>query len=38
MAQMLAKDLPGFVKIHEPLIKSAGALFYDAPVLTRERT
>lgn len=29
-----AKDLPEFVKIHEPLIQATGALVYDAPALT----
>jgi hypothetical protein len=29
-----AKDLPDFVKIHEPLIQATGALVYDAPALT----
>jgi hypothetical protein len=31
-----AKDLPEFVKIHEPLIQATGALVYDAPALTWE--
>jgi hypothetical protein len=29
-----AKDLPDFVKIHEPLIQATGALVYDAPALS----
>ena len=31
-----AKDLPDFVKIHEPLIQATGALVYDAPALIWE--
>lgn len=31
-----AKHLPDFVKIHEPLIQTTGALVYDAPALTWE--
>ncbi|HUU25181.1 MAG TPA: hypothetical protein VMW68_06400 [Methyloceanibacter sp.] len=31
-----AKNLPEFVKIHEPLIQATGALVYDAPALTWE--
>ena len=31
-----AKNLPDFVKIHEPLIRATGALVYDAPALAWE--
>jgi hypothetical protein len=31
-----AKELPDFVKIHEPLIQATGALVYDAPALIWE--